>query len=235
MSKPNAMRWFLPFARLAAALGLVLASGCSSLLPKAAAPALVYALDSARSEPSATPPVPTEETAPTLLVNPTRAAPGYDSQHIVYVRVAHQLEHFAHSDWVDTPARMLAPLIVSAVGKTGGFRAISSATSGIAGDLRLDTEVIRLQQEFGGGPSRVRFTLRATLSDNATRQVISWREFDETAASASEDPYGGVIAANRAVQAVMEQLSRHCAQAAERWRASTPAAANPKNADQPAR
>jgi cholesterol transport system auxiliary component len=189
---------------------------------------LVYSLDAARSARTANPPVPAEGTAPTLIVNPTRAAPGYDSQHIVYVRVAHQLEHFARSDWVDTPARMLAPLIVSAVESTGAFRAIGPATSGIAGDLRLDTEVLRLQQEFGGGPSRVRFTLRATLSDNTTRQVISWHEFDETAASASEDPYGGVVAANHVVQVVMEQLSRHCGQAAERWRAANPGAAKPK-------
>ena len=238
MNTPNAMRWFLPLRpllRLAAALGLVLASSCSSLLPKPTAPALVYSLDAARKERPATPPVPAEGTAPSLIVNPTRAAPGYDSQHIVYVRVAHQLEHFARSDWVDTPARMLAPLIVSAVENSGGFRAIGPAASGIAGDLRLDTEVLRLQQEFGGGPSRVRFSLRATLSDNTTRQVISWREFDETATSASDDPYGGVVAANRVVQVVMEQLSRHCAQAAERWRVSNPPAPKPKELHQPAR
>jgi cholesterol transport system auxiliary component len=131
------------------------------------------------------------------------------------VRVAHQLEHFAHSDWADTPARMLAPLIASAVQKGGGFRAVVPATSGMAAELRLDTEVLRLQQEFGGGPSRVRFTLRATLSDNKARQVISWREFDETIVSASEDAYGGVVAANRAVQLVMEQLARFCTSASE--------------------
>ena len=217
MSKPTFIRWFLPCM---SALCMALTGGCSGLLPKGAAPPLVYALDGERNAPTAPPPVATSGTVPTLIINPTRAAPGYDSQHIVYVRVAHQLEHFAHSDWVDTPARMLAPLIVSAVESAGGFRAIGPATSGIAGDLRLDTEVLRLQQEFGGGPSRVRFTLRATLSDNTTRQIISWREFDETTASASEDSYGGVVAANRAVQQVMEQLSRFCTLASEPWRAS---------------
>lgn len=225
MKTPHAMRLLL---LCAAALGLTLTSACSGLFPKAATPASVYSLDDARSVRPATPAVPAEATAPTLIVNPTRAAPGHDSQHIVYVRVAHQLEHFARSDWVDTPARMIAPLIVSAIENTGAFRAIGPATSGIAGDLRLDTEVLRLQQEFGGGPSRVRFTLRATLSDNATRQVISWREFDATAASASENPYGGVVAANQVVQLVMEQLSRHCAQAAERWRVANLAIPKPK-------
>lgn len=226
MNMPNFTRRFLPslsflpLLRVAAALGMVLASGCGGLLPKAAAPPRVYALDGAPEARPATPPVAAPGPAPTLIINPTRAAPGYDSQHIVYVRVAHQLEHFAHSDWADTPARMLAPLIVSAVEQTGAFRAVASASSGMAGELRLDTELLRLEQQFGGGPSRVRFTLRATLFDNATRQVISWRDFDETVGSASDDPYGGVVAANRAVQLVMEQLARYCTLAAEPWRAA---------------
>jgi len=218
MSKPSFSRWFLPLPGLAAALVMALVGGCGSLLPKRVAPPLVYTLDGARDSHPATPSPSMSASAPTLLINPTRAAPGYDSPRIVYVRVPHQLEHFAHSDWADNPARMLEPLIVSAVQNSGGFRAIGPATSGIAGELRLDTEVLRLQQEFGGGPSRVRFTLRATLSDSRTRQVVSWREFDETVVSASEDAYGGVVAANRAALLVMEQMARFCTSASETWR-----------------
>lgn len=141
----------------------------------------------------------------------------------MYVRVAHQLEHFAHSEWADTPARMLTPLIVSAIERTGSFRAAGASTSGIAADLRLDTEVLRLQQQFGDTPSHVRFTLRATLSDNGTRQAISWQTFDETMPAASDDPYGGVVAANLAVQRVMAQLARYCATvAAAHPRATAP-------------
>jgi hypothetical protein len=63
----------------------------------------------------------------------------------------------------------------------------------------------------------VRFTLRAYIVDNTTRRVLAWREFDETFAAASEDPYGGVVAANRAVQSVLEQLASFCAEAAANW------------------
>lgn len=213
----------------AALLGLLLAGGCGSLLPKAAAPPTLYALDSApASSPKAAGAMaanagpanatrPSGTTAPTLVVNPTRATPGFDSQHIVYVRAAHQREHFAHSDWVDTPARMLAPLIVAAVERTGAFSAVGPLASGLDAKLRLDTEVLRLQHEFGGGPSRVRFTLRAYVLDGSTRRVLAWREFDETVASASEDPYGGVVAANRAVQRAMERLAEFCTEVARSW------------------
>jgi len=80
--------------------------------------------------------------------------------------------------------------------------------------LRLDTEIIRLQHEFQTQPSRVRFTLRAYLVDDKTRRVLAWREFDAAVPAASEDPYGGVVAANRAVQTVLENLSAFCAEAA---------------------
>jgi cholesterol transport system auxiliary component len=62
----------------------------------------------------------------------------------------------------------------------------------------------------------VRFTLRAYIVDNTTRRVLAWREFDETVPAASEDPYGGVVAANSAVQTVLENLSAFCAEAAAR-------------------
>jgi cholesterol transport system auxiliary component len=148
------------------------------------------------------------------MVNPPHAAAGFDSQRIIYVRAAHKLEYYAHNEWVDTPARMLAPLIVAAVQTSGIFRAVVLTPSTAAGDLRLDTEIMRLQHDVGRQPSRVRFTLRAYIVDTATRRVLAWREFDESVAALSEDPYGGVIAANRAVQIVLQNLSTFCTEAA---------------------
>jgi cholesterol transport system auxiliary component len=216
--------WLRAAAVLGAVLGMLLAGGCGSLLPKPAAPPVVYTLDAARTPTPATPvsrqplPAASSASAQTLVVNAPRAAPGFDSRQIVYVRSAHRLEHFAHSEWVDTPARMLAPLIVDAVENAGGFRAVGPPASGIAGSLRLDTEILRLQQEFGNGPSRVRFSLRAYLLDDAAHRVVSSREFDESVISESEDPQGGVIAANRVVQLVMTQLADYCRQAAAHLR-----------------
>ena len=97
--------------------------------------------------------------------------------------------------------------------RRGAFRAVVLASSAAAGDLRLDTEIIRLQHEFQTQPSRARFTLRAALVDDRTRRVLAWREFDTTAAAATEDPYGGVLAANRAVQAALQELAVFCADA----------------------
>lgn len=199
----------------AAALLVVLLGACSALSPTVTPIPVFYSLDRGVA---ANAPVITSIAAPTLIVNPPHAATGFDSRRIVYVREIHKLEYFAHSEWVDTPARMLAPLIVAALENHGIFRAVVPAPSAAAGDLRLDSEIKRLQQDFGSSPSRVRFTLRAYVVDNTTRRVLAWREFDESVVAASDDPYGGVVAANRAVQNVLEQLAGFCREAAGLWR-----------------
>jgi len=114
---------------------------------------------------------------------------------------------------------MLAPLIADTVGNSGTFRAVVRTPSAADGDLRLDTEIVRLQHELAASPSRVRFTLRATLVDNNTRAVLASQEFDETVTATSETPYGGVLAANQAVQIVLGQLAGWCAETAGRWKA----------------
>lgn len=206
-----------------AGLGLMLVGGCAALSPTTTPQPSFYSLDNARTEaPAATlpsvPQVPLPLSAPTLIVNPPYAASGITSQRIIYTREAHKLEYFSHSEWVDPPARMLAPLIVAAIENSGAFRAVVLTPSAAAGDLRLDTEIIRLQHEFYSQPSRVRFTLRAYLVEDKTRRVLGWREFDTTVAAASENPYGGVIAANRAVQIVLEALSAFCIDIARNMR-----------------
>ena len=229
----------LSFARLrhfcAAGFLLTLVGGCSALRPVQIPQPSLYSLDNARIETRVPKRAPAtlSTTAPTLIVNPPHAASGFDSQHIIYVREPHKLEYYAHNEWVDTPARMIAPLIVAAVENSGAFRAVVLTPSAATGDRRLDTEIIRLQHDLGSQPSRVRFTMRAYIVDNTTRQVLAWREFDETVAAQGEHPYGGVVAANRAVQAVLEQLAKFCTEAAENWQ--PPASEIPKDTEWAAR
>lgn len=201
---------------LITALLLAMITGCGALQPTTVAQPAFYSLDNAYSEQQelahapATPAAP----VPTLIVTPPRAASGFNSQRIVYLRQAHQLEYYAHSEWIDTPARMLAPLIATAVARRGAYRAVVLTPSAASGDLRLDTEIVRLQHDLRSQPSAVRFTLRALVVDNGSRQVLARSEFDIAVPVTSEDPYGSVVAANRAVQAVLEQLAIFCAETA---------------------
>ena len=185
-----------------AALAAILALGaCTQFQPVKNEPPNLFALQ-AELDSAAAP----KNASLTLAVSPTRAAPGYDSPRMVYVRKAYELESFAKNQWVDTPARMLAPLLVRALEGSGKFRAVVQSPSPVAADLRLDTEIVRLQQEFTAHPSRVHLTLRAQLIDAKSARVVASREFDVIEDAASEDPYGGVIAANRAVREALAEL-----------------------------
>lgn len=221
-----------PWRLLAVSLMLTWLAGCAALKPGTSPPPAFYALDGSATTAVPFPgastgsvpvapmaaPAPALPAGPTLIVTQPQAAAGFDSQRIIYMRSPHKLEYFAHSEWVDPPARMLAPLLVAAIDKTRAFRAVMLTPSSAAADLRLESEVIRLQHDFLTSPSAVRFTLRAHVIEDRTRRVVARREFEASVPAASEDPYGGVVAANRAVQMVLDQLSEFCADAARNYR-----------------
>ncbi len=194
---------------------MVVLCGCSAFAPTTTLPPAFYSLDNARPASASTTRSPASKLAPTLIVNPPHAAAGFDSQRMVYVREPHKLEYFANSEWVDPPARMLGALLVDALEKTGGFAAVVLTPGAAAGQLRLDTHIIRLQQDFTQRPSQVRFTLRAYLVDDKSRSVIVQREFNGYASAATDNPSGGVVAANAAVQDVLAQLAAFCADAVQ--------------------
>lgn len=187
-------------------VALMALGGCGALQPVQRERPNNFVLD-AQFQTSTAPP----QGALTLAVAKPRESAGFDSARMVYLKRPHELEYFAHNQWVDTPGKMLAPLLVRALEAGGAFRAVAQASGPVAGQLRLETDVVRLQQEFLSSPSKVRFTLRAQLIDVPGGRVIATREFDVLEDALSEDPYGGVMAANRAVQRVLADVAAFCA------------------------
>lgn len=146
-----------------------------------------------------------------IAVGTPHARPGYDTPQIAYVQQPHELNYYAVNRWADTPARMLAPLLVQALEQGGSFRAVVRTPGPVPADIRLDTELVRLQQDFETQPSKVQITLRAQLTDVRSNRVLASRVFDETEDAPSENAYGGVIAANRALQHILNRLTAFCA------------------------
>lgn len=198
-------------APTAAILALAVLGGCS-VLPPAPPPDNIYLLESkATSLPAPAHPVASAKRGLVLAVSMPRARAGFGTSQMIWVRQAHGLETYSRNRWADTPARMLAPLLVQALERSGAFHAVVPSPSGVAASLRLDTELIRLQQDFTVKPSEVRFTLGAQLIDTATQRVIATAEFDETEKCESEDAYGGVRAANRALERLLVRVAAFCA------------------------
>jgi cholesterol transport system auxiliary component len=189
-----------------AALSLcTLLASCALLGNKPALPLRTYTLD---GNPAATPAsAPRVTGGRVLLLEVPQAAPGYDSARMVYVREPRTQEVFANSVWADTPARMLAPLLVEHLQQNGPFRAVLLAPSVAKAGLRLDTTILRLEQDFLQVPSRVHFRLQAILMDNTTREVLAWRTVDVVQNAVSEDAAGGAQAAQAAVQEGLRQVA----------------------------
>lgn len=158
-------------------------SVCSVLSPAVAAATSFYALDVAQESVVVTSDGQLAAALPkhTLLINPPHAAAGFDSTRIIYLREPHKLDYYALSQWVDPPARMFGPLLVAAIEKAGAFWVVVLMPGAI-------------------DPA-------AILLDVRTRKVLAWQAFDAVEPASSEDAYGGVLAANRAVQTVMDEVA----------------------------
>lgn len=199
-------------------LMLPLMASCTALLSKQPLQTTYYSLEGTQSKPQTDKPsINTNNRLPTLIINLPKAAAGFNTQRMMYTRARHQLEYFARNEWIDTAAKMLQPLMISAIENTRTFNAVLSKQSALASDLRLESEVIKLVQNFNTKPSHVQFTLRATMIDNVTNKVIATREFDERVDAISDNPIAGVVAANLAVNQAIYKLSVFSQQTVTNW------------------
>jgi cholesterol transport system auxiliary component len=221
----------VPTALPTAFAASLLLSGCSNLLPKPTAAPARHVLDAgqqpALAAPGASPALPASPDSPdspVLTVTAPRAAPGHESRRMVYVKQPGQLQAFAFHEWAEPPAQLLAPLLVQALLDQGGFRAVLQAPTAAGGGWLLETELLRLQQDFSTEPSQVRLSLRAVLLDGSTRQVLAQRTFDAQVAAARGDPVAGVQASQLAAQQVLKALAVFCADTRRR---GTPLSATP--------
>lgn len=149
----------------------------------------------------------------TILVAPMRAHPGFDTPRMAYVREPNQIAYYAYNRWVEAPARMLTPLLTQALEANQSFAAVVQAPGSVHAQLRLDTELVSLTQDFSVKPSRMRLVLRAQLVDTQTQTIRGSRSFEVQAPSDSEDARGGVDAINRALPEMLGRLVEWVAQA----------------------
>jgi cholesterol transport system auxiliary component len=145
--------------------------------------------------------------SPVVQLSPPQAEPGFETPRMVYLKRPYELEYFAANQWADTPANMVAPLLAQSLSQSGILRDVVLLPSLIPGDYRLDVYGFALQQEFFQQPSRVRVTARAQLVDLKLSMIVGMQRFEAIEPAPSENAYGGVVAANRAVAALLDQIT----------------------------
>jgi cholesterol transport system auxiliary component len=143
----------------------------------------------------------------TLVVSVPHEHNGSNTNGIAYLLRPHELRYYSYNQWVDSPARLLLPLLVQALEKTHCWGTVAQAATALRGDYRLDTTILQWQQEFFPSPSRVRIALRVQMVDIQKRDVTVARRFEVVEEAPTSDAYGAVLASNRAVNRLLGEIA----------------------------
>lgn len=145
---------------------------------------------------------------PAIYVSAVVANPGYETADMIYLKTPYELKAFGRSAWVSTPADIFHGLLLESLRHSNLFHAVIAPPYSNSAKYRIDTKLLMLQQEFITVPSQVRFAVSVTISNNMTNRVIAQRRFEVIRKASSDNPYGGVIAANRAAKILQFQIIR---------------------------
>jgi cholesterol transport system auxiliary component len=146
-----------------------------------------------------------------LYVAPIMSHPLYNTKNMAYSTSPHQIDYFVKSEWATTPAKMLAPLIIQTLQKTKHFHAVSNVSNFTNYDYSLVLEIVRLEQVFSHDKTQsvMHFTVRAQLINQRSNRMVATKQFTIQEVAAP-NPYGGVVASNKALSRALKQVARFC-------------------------
>lgn len=142
-----------------------------------------------------------------ILVTSPDAVAGYQTEQMLYVDKTYALTPFTKNAWVSPPADMLFPLMILSLQRSGYFYAVTSGANSELTDYRIDTQLIELHQSFLSKPSQIQLVVKVVLSKTKDNRTIASRVITRHVPCPTENPYGGVIAANRAVEAFTADMT----------------------------
>lgn len=142
-----------------------------------------------------------------LLVNPTVTSPFYDTQSLVYSRTAGQRSYYQFAGWTERPGRRFSELLVRRLEARGAFSSVASTTSGVRGDVVLNTRLEELYQDTGASPGRVVVEVTAELVDYTERTMVGRQRFSQSAATGGDNAAAAVSAFNQALTKLLDEVS----------------------------
>jgi len=135
----------------------------------------------------------------TLRVSPVVSSSGFRTTGMAYVTEPPRLDYFAYHEWVDTPANMLGKLIETRLDAGGMANAVVTGSTDVRAEVRLDSTLLQLVQEFAGDSSSLVLAVKVLVIDVPSRSLLGSRTFSYVEPAAGANPQAGVEAADRAV------------------------------------
>jgi cholesterol transport system auxiliary component len=143
----------------------------------------------------------------TLLVAPATAASFYETQDIVFSRAPGLRAYYQYNSWAERPSRRITELVTERLERAALFKSVSTALSGVRGDLVLNLHLAEFYHDAAEAPGWARIALTAELLDPARRILLARRTFEQSAPAASHDAPGAVRAFNHALAALLDDLA----------------------------
>jgi cholesterol transport system auxiliary component len=140
-----------------------------------------------------------------LLVSDPTSDPAFDTTQMAYSVRPYRIAYFASHEWLDTPPRMLAPLLVRTLRDSGAFAAVVVPPYAGRFDHVLQTRIIDLEQDFAAEPATLRLRVRLEAGDS-TGRVIAARDIEVHEPMRERTPEAGAVAANDAVADALSQV-----------------------------
>ncbi len=132
---------------------------------------------------------------------------GYDSDKMLYVNQRFQVNSFARNAWLSPPSVMLLPLLIRSIESSHYFFAVASDLNTSKTDYRLESALIRLQQNFLMKPSHLELIMQVILIHNSDNRVVATETIYQSIPCSSDSPLGGVIAANFAARKLSSRVA----------------------------
>lgn len=181
-------------------IAMLLLSSCSVFAP--VADKTTYLIDTVPSV------IKTRTRPVTIVVAMPETVPVYNTTEMAYTRRPYQIGYFALNRWAETPSEMLQPLLVQSLQNTHFFRAVlTSPYIGNRGYV-LNTQIIRLIQDYTFVPARVELTLRVQLFSSSSSRILGTKELTVYEPIIPVCPYSGVLATNRATARALQEVTR---------------------------
>lgn len=142
-----------------------------------------------------------------LLITQPKSQAGFDTARMAYLLRPYEVNYYAYNQWADTPARMLQRIMVENFDKAGLWSAVLQTPGAVPAHYRLDCDNLVLEQQFLSNPSRVRLALRVQIVETKEHSILGSRYFELFEAAPSDDPYGGVVAANQVSAKLITEMA----------------------------
>ena len=135
-----------------------------------------------------------------IVVMQPSSTMGYDTEQMLYVNKPYQIGVFVDNSWMSPPATMLFPLMAKSLESSHYFYAVASDPNVSKTDYRLESQLVRLHQNFLVKPSQIELVMQVILIHSEDNRVVATEIVSERVPCPYDNPLGGVIAANQATR-----------------------------------